>query len=282
MEKYLMSDIRLAWLILPIILGLLLVPISYGHAADFNTVGDVGCKSAAVSNLKNLAGKTISFFGAGDYSYKCKISQINTLWININSKKGVQGNHECEKSGQDSLNAGTVFGNGGCKKGYFATIRGGDTGIIGLNPYASFKKGSAQYNFVVSATNSYSNNTKINWIIYFIHPLFWPVGCSGSHCHGVDKAAFNKIYEPIIRNSGKGLVVQAHTHLTAMGTPKGIPSAICGGGGEDATKTGNLNGYSYVTNKPGYCLIHTELGKATATLIGINNLAIHKHTWNKK
>ena len=276
-----MSNTRLAWLILPIILGLLLVPISYGHAADFNTVGDVGCKPAALSNLKNLAGKAISFFGLGDYSYKCSSSKILPAWQEINSKKGVQGNHECEKSGQDSLKAGTLFGNGGCKKGFFTSIRGGDTAIIGLNPYTAYKKDTPQYNFVINATNSYSSNTKINWIIYLIHNDFWPVGCSGSHCHGVDKAAFNKIYEPIIKSSKKALVIQAHTHLTAMGTPKGIPSALCGGGGEDGTTTGNLNGYSYVTGKMGYCLIHTELGKATATLIGINNLPIHKHTWNR-
>jgi hypothetical protein len=268
-------------ILLCIIVVTLIIPYTLVKAADFNTVGDVGCKSAAISNLKNLAGKSISFFGAGDYSYKCSSSTIKPYWDKINSKRGVQGNHECEKSGQDSLNAGTYFSNGGCSKGYFAYIRGGNTGIIGLNPYASYKAGSAQYNFVVSKTNEYKNNPVIYWIIYIIHPLFWPVGCSDNHCHGIDNPGFNSVYEPIIRDSGKSLIVQAHTHLTAMGTPKGIPSLICGGGGEDGSKLGNLNGYSYGTGQPGYCKIHTELGKATAILIGINNLAIHKHTWNR-
>ena len=147
------------------ILALILIPVSYSQAADFNAGGDWGCKPDAIANLKNIAGKPISFFGLGDYSYKCSSSAIKPFWDAINSKRGVQGNHECEKSREDALNAGTVFGNGGCKKGYFAVTRGGDTGVIGLNPYTSYKKGSAQYNYVVSKTNEYANAANIHWIV---------------------------------------------------------------------------------------------------------------------
>jgi len=269
---------------LVIALLLLVISITLVHsvqAADFNSMGDVGCKQAAISNLKNLAGKSISFFGLGDYSYKCKSSVIKPLWDQINSKKAVQGNHECEKSGQDSLNAGTYFGNGGCKKGYFAYIRGGDTAVIGLNPYASYKQGSAQYNFVISKTSLYETQDNIHWIIYLIHNDFYPVGCSGNHCHAVDKASFNSVYLPIIKSTGKGMIIQAHTHLTAFGEFDGIPSAICGGGGEDGTTLGKSNGYNFGTSQPGYCRIHTELGKASASLIGTNGQIVHTETWSK-
>jgi hypothetical protein len=272
--------IKTLWIVVFTILGLTLAPYSFIHASDFYTMGDVGCKSAAISNLKNLAGKPISFVGAGDYSYKCSSSTITPLWNAINSKRGVMGNHECEK-GQGTSWATTTFGNGGCSKGYFAVTRGGDTGVIGLNPYTSYNKGSSQYNYVVAATNSYTNNTSIKWIVYVIHPLFYPVGCSDSHCHGVDEAGFNSVYEPIIKNSHKGFIIQAHTHLTAFGTPKGIPSAICGGGGEDGTKLGSLNGYTWASSTMGYCKLHFELGKAIAQLIGTSNNIVHTHTWNK-
>jgi hypothetical protein len=275
-----MNEMKLLWIGILSILAIFLMPMSYVQAADFNSVGDVGCKSAAISNLKNLANKPISFFGVGDYSYKCSSSTILPLWNAINSKKGIMGNHECEK-GEDSLNAGTVFQNGGCGKGYFAYVRGGNTAVIGLNPYTSYKSGSAQYNFVVSKTNQYKADSAINWIVYIIHPLFYPVGCSLSHCHGVDNPGFNSVYEPIIKASGKGFILQAHTHLTAYGTPKGIPAAVCGGGGEDGTTLGSLNGYSWASSKMGFCKLHFELGKATAQLIGTSNILIHTHTWNK-
>jgi hypothetical protein len=272
---------KLLWIGVLSILAIFLIPISYVQAADFNAMGDVGCRSSAISNLKNLANKPISFFGVGDYSYKCSSSIILPYWNAINSKKGVQGNHECEKSGQDSLNAGSYLQNGGCTKGYFAYIRGGNTVVIGLNPYASWKQGSPQFNFVVAKTALYEADSSIDWIVYIMHALFYPVGCSGDHCHGVEKDSFIALYEPIIKSSGKGLIIQAHTHLTAMGTPKGIPSAICGGGGEDGTTLGSLNGYSWASSKMGYCKVHFEFGKATAQLIGTSNNVIHTHTWNR-
>ena len=267
--------IAIIWVIVLVSIGVLIVPHSFAQAADFNAVGDIGCKSSAISNLKNLAGKTISFFGLGDYSYKCSAGTIKPLYDQINSKKLIAGNHECEKSGQNAL------GFTGCKKGYFAVTRGSDTGVIGLNPYTSYKKGSSQYNLVTTASNSYANSTAINWIVYLIHNDFYPVGCSGDHCHAVDKAAFNKIYEPIIKATGKGFVLQAHTHLTAFGTPKGIPSAICGGGGEDGTKLGSSNGYTYGTAIPGYCNFHFGQDNATVKLIGTNNQIVHEHNYKK-
>jgi hypothetical protein len=252
--------------------------LSRVQASDFNAVGDVGCKGNAISNLKNLANKAISFFGLGDYSYKCSGSTIKPLYDKINSKKLISGNHECEKK-EDGLKFGQYGGS--CSKGYFAVTRGGDTGVIGLNPYTSYKQGSAQYNFVTQKTNEYKNSSSINWIVYLVHPLFYPIGCSSSHCHGVDNPGFNSVYEPIIKASGKGFIIQAHTHLSATGTPKGIPAAICGGGGEDSTKLGSLNGYQWGSSTPGYCQFHFEKGKATATLIGTNNQPIHQHTYNR-
>lgn len=269
-----------AWVLILVVISMMLIPHSFVRASDFNAAGDFGCRPNAIQNLKNLAGKSISFFGIGDYSYKCSQSTIKPLWDKINSKKLAAGNHECQK-GEDSLKFGLYGGTGGCSKGYLAVTRGGgDTGVILLNPYTAYKKGTSQYNYVLSKTNQYLNDSKINWIVYIMHPLVYPIGCSASHCHGVDQPGFNSVYEPLIRNTGKGFIIQAHTHLTAFGTVKGIPTAICGGGGEDLTTLGNLNGYTYGTNKAGYCNFHFDNnGEASVRLIGTNNQIIHEHNW---
>src|SRR4029078_6387929 len=130
-------------------------------------------------------------------------------------------------------------------------------------------------------TSLYEADDRIHWIIYILHPLFNPVGCSADHCHGVDEAKFNSIYYPIIQSSGKAIIIQAHTHLTSMGTFNGIPTLVCGGGGEDGTTLGKSNGYNFGTSQPGYCRMHTELGKASASLIGINGQIVHTETWSK-
>ena len=277
-----MNQIQTYWLVVFAIIILALAPYSYTHAADFNSAGDWGCKTAAISNLKNLANKPSSFFGLGDYSYKCKSSQIKPLWDQINSKQLALGNHSCEKSGQDSLGAGKgYFSNGGCKKGYGVFIRGGDTAIIVLNQYTSYKVGSSQYNFVVGKLNQISNMSSIQNIAFVFHEPIYPVKCTGSHCHpSVEKPVFKSTYEPLIKKY-HALVIQAHTHLVAFGTFNGIRTAICGGGGEDSTSPSGQDFYTYVSKSMGYCSFHTENDKTIVQHIGTNNQVIHTHTWNK-
>jgi hypothetical protein len=76
------------------------------------------------------------------------------------------------------------------------------------------------------------------------------------------------------------LVIQAHTHLTAFGTVNGVPTAICGGGGEDGTSTNGLGAYTYSSSKMGFCAFHIEQGKMTVKHIGTANTILQTHTWN--
>jgi len=278
---------RQAWGIVLTIIALELIPASFlnTHGAEFRTGGDWGCTTNAQTNLKNIAkDQTKSFMGLGDYVYSCNTGSktFTTLWNNITSKKGVPGNHECEK-GQGTKWASQTFGYGDCKtKGYFAVIRGGNTGVIGLNPYGDYKKGTGQYNYVVSKTNQYKNDSSIKWIVYLIHDPLYPIGCSGSHCHDLEISGFKKVYEPIIKSSGKEILIQAHTHLTGAGKINNVPVAVCGGGGEDKTNAvSNTRGYQWETSKPGFCLVHTESDIAMIQLIGLDGQPIHTQTWSK-
>jgi len=259
----------------------MLIPHSFVRASDFNAMGDVGCRSAAISNLKNLAGKSISFFGIGDYSYKCSSGTIKPLYDKINSKKLALGNHSCEKSGQDALRVGdgTYFSNGGCKKGYGVFVRGGNTAVFLLNQYTSYKPGSTQYKFVTDNLVKYSNMSNIDRIVFIFHEPIYPVNCTGSHCHGVEKPAFKSTYEPLIKKY-HALVIQAHTHLVSFGTINGVESAICGGGGENGTGLNGLGAYTYVSKTMGYCNFHIDKDKVVAQLIGTSGNVVHVHTWH--
>lgn len=268
-------------LLLIVLLSVILVSstVLSVRAADFKAVGDVGCKSSAITNLKNIAKTGTSFFGIGDYSYKCSNSTIKPLWDKIVGKKGAMGNHECEK-GQDSLKAGTTFQNGGCSKGYTVTVRGNNVAVFTLNPYTSYKAGSAQYKFVTDNLAKYSNMSNIIRMVFVYHEPIYPVNCSGSHCHGLEKPAFKSTYEPLAKQYNV-FQISAHTHLTAFGTINGLPSAICGGGGEDGTSTNGLGAYTYSSSKMGFCAFHFEQGKTTVNHIGTSNTILHTHTWNQ-
>lgn len=247
------------------------------RAGDFNTVGDIGCKSAALANLKNLAGQPKSFFGVGDIAYKCSTSTLLKPWNAVNSKRTTLGNHECEK-GQGTVFVQQTFG-AYCNKGYKAYIRGGNVAVILLNQYTSYKVGSNQYKFVKEATEAYDNMSEIVRIVYVFHEPIYPVPCSSSHCHGLEKPSFKSTYEPLIKEHHV-LVIQAHTHLISFGTINGVPSAICGGGGEDGTSLNGNGGYTYVSNKMSYCKFHIEASKIVVQQIDTTGKIIHTHTWN--
>lgn len=258
------------FLILPVIFN----GIAFG--SDFNVMGDVGCKTASINNLKNLAGKPISFFGAGDYMYGCSPSgSLGTLWNNINSKKGVYGNHECQ-NGQQTSWASSTFVLSGCSKGYFAYVRGGDTAVIGINSYASYKPGSAQYKFVEQKTKFYTNQSTSMQIVYLFHePIYTPT-FSGGHS---PNTGLRSAYLPLIKQYDV-FVISAHNHGTAFGTINGVKIAICGGGGYGGDGGGSLNGFTYTTLTFGYCNFHFEPGKIVAKLIGTSNQVVRTHMWN--
>ena len=116
-------------------------------------------------------------------------------------------------------------------------------------------------------------------IVFVFHEPIYPVPCSGSHCHGLEKAAFKSTYEPLIKQY-HALVVQAHTHLTAFGTINGVRSAECGGGGEDGTSLNGNGAYTYVSNKMGFCYFHIHNGNTVVEHVGTNGQILHIHTWD--
>lgn len=271
-----MSYLLITFLILPVIFN----GVAFGDA-HFKTGGDWGCKSSAISNIKNLAKDTYSFFGTGDYSYKCSSSTIKPLWDKVPSKQLALGNHECEKSGQDSLRVAAGYSsNGGCSRGYNMFLRGGNSiAVFVLNDYTSYKAGSSQYNFVVSKLAQVSNMSTIKAIFFVFHEPIYPVPCSGSHCHGLEKPAFKSTYEPLIK-SHHGIVIQAHTHLTAAGTILGVRTVVCGGGGENSTSLNGNGPYSYVSSKMGFCYFHLRGDTVSVEHIGTSGQILHTHTWN--
>jgi hypothetical protein len=272
-----MKIFLIAFLILPVIFN---AGVAFGNS-NFKAGGDWGCKSSAISNIKNLAKDTNSFFGVGDYSYKCSSSTIKPLWDKVPSKQLALGNHECEKSGQDSLKVGVGYSsNGGCSKGYGMFLRGSNTvAVFVLNQYTSYKAGSAQYKFVTDTLKKIDNMTNIKTIIFVFHEPIYPVPCSGSHCHGLEKPAFKSTYEPLIK-SHNGIVIQAHTHLTAAGTILGVRATVCGGGGEDGTSLNGNGPYSYVSSKMGFCYFHITTDKVIVQHIDPSGKILHTHTWN--
>ena len=269
--------------LIPLLVSVMILSYACAYAyadANFKAGGDFGCKSAAITNLKNLAKDSNSFFGAGDYSYKCSSSKIKSLWDQVPSKRLALGNHECSKSGQDSLKVGSGYSSsGGCKKGYSLSIRGNSVAVFVLNQYTSYKAGSAQYNFVVNGLKKVSNMSNIIDIVFVFHEPIYPVPCSGSHCHGLEKASFKSTYEPLIKQYHI-LVIQAHTHLIAFGTVNGVRTAECGGGGEDGTSLNGNGSYTYVSKAMGYCYIHLQDNKTVIEQIGTSGQILHTHTWN--
>lgn len=263
---------------MPILTLVVLVAIAQTASASTKliAVGDVGCKSAAVQNLKTIAKNGTAVLGLGDYSYKCSNATLKPLWDAVNDKVGVQGNHECEKSGQDGLKAATVFGNGGCK-GNSNAWKLGDVGIIGINQYANFKVGSTQYKNIINASEKFSHDPTIKHIAYAFHEPGHGLKCSGSHCHKDDKT-FATIYDPIIKKY-HGITLDAHTHLTGFGNPKGFATAQCGGGGEDSTKMKKTTGFEYGSSKMGYCLLDFQEDQIVAQHISSIGQVLHTHTY---
>jgi hypothetical protein len=251
--------------------------------ANFTSGGDFGCKSDAIKNINNIAGYSkngVSFIGNGDIVYKCSTSSSGSLqlvWSKVTSKKSSLGNHECEES-----QGKTFFKNNfglDCKSGAKAYIRGNSVGIIVMNQYTSYKKGSSQYNFVVSKIAEWKANSNIIRIFVYFHEPIDPVNCSGSHCHGLDKPAFKSTYNQIFLDNDI-FVVAAHTHLTAFGSPDGKDSAVCGGGGEDGTSLNGNGKYNYVSKAMGICLFHVTSDKVIAQHIGTSGQVLKEHIYN--
>lgn len=274
-----MTPIRQAWILTISLLAIFLIPISYVEATTINFAGDVGQKSTAITNIKKFCGTGESFYGLGDYAYSKSVSSTSQkAWDLCHSKRGVQGNHECEK-GQSPAWAAKTFGFSDCKQASQSAVNG-NVAFIGINQYQDFKVNSKQYNRILVNTGKYNNATSIDWIVYAFHEPGKGLGCSGSHCHA-DRTDFYKIYEPIFKQGTKSIVIDGHTHLTGMGTINGVKTVQCGASGEGGTTLASLKGFAYGSSKTGYCHIDFQNDKATVQHISPTGQVLHTHTFNK-
>lgn len=265
---------------LALILLLLILSIVVVHtvqASKFIAGGDWGCKTAAQNNLKQIQKTGLPVVGLGDYGYSCNEKTLTTMWNQIQSKTGTQGNHECQK-GQNTIWAAKTFGYSDCKQSGRSTILG-NTGFILMNDYQSYSTGSKQYNRVIATAEKFHNNSNIDLIVFAYHEPTHGLKCSGSHCHA-DKTDFAKIYDPIIKKYN-GLILEGHTHLVGFGSPNGIPTAQCGGGGEDSTQVKTTSDFDYGSATMGYCQIDVQKDKIVAEHFSQTGQLLHTHTFNR-
>lgn len=249
-------------------------------------VGDIGCKDASIATLENLGESKLPLIGIGDYMYKCSPGdmvgdeggtggddRLGDLYADIEHKVGAEGNHEAEKGQQEQWAEDTFkYPND------FAAWKLGDVGIIILNPYEDFKKGSDQYDFVVAKSMLFNANPKINWIVYVTHePLYTPTVSGG---HGAN-TALKDTYAPIIKKYG-GFLLEAHNHITAFGTINNINIAMCGGAGYGGDTLGKLNGFSWATSKEfGYCDFTFMPNSIVAKMIGTDGNTVREHMFTR-
>jgi hypothetical protein len=250
---------------------------SFGNAQALtlaNAVGDIGCKSNSISNLKNLDASPLPLIGVGDYLYKCSLSSVQKYYDGIN-KVGGKGNHEEQGEGKAwAKNAFRYF-----DRGYTSWILN-DIAIIILDPYQSFDKNSNQYKYVVAKSEQFAARPgDINWIVYLTHePLWTPTVKGGSGPH----KDMRSVYGPLIAKYN-GFLLNGHNHITAFGTVDNIPQAICGGGGYGGDSLGDLNGWEWATaTKFGYCKFEFQKNAIIGQLISASDgKVIRSFTWLK-
>ena len=249
-------------------------------ALKTNFAGDVGQKSAAITNIKKFCSTGQFFYGLGDYAYSTSVgSAADSAWKTCQSKRGVQGNHECVKSQSEEWAAAT-FGFSNCNQSSKSAINS-NVAFVGINQYESYKVGSLQYSRVTTNLAKYNNMSNIDWIVVAYHEPGKGLGCGGSHCHG-DNTNFYSIYEPIFKKYlPKILIVDAHTHLTGVGKINNVRTIQCGASGEGGTTLGSLHGFVYGSSKTGYCNVDFQHDKAIMRHISSSGQILHTHIFNK-
>jgi hypothetical protein len=229
--------------------------------------------------LKNLGKSDLPFVGLGDYMYSCHPGdnvagkRLGDLYADISNKIGAEGNHEAVR-GQEEQWAEDTFK----YPNDFAAWKLKDLGIIVMNPYVAFKKGSDQYNFIVNKSKTLDANPFIKTLVYVVHePLYTPAVTGG---HGAN-VQLKELFAPVIKEH-KGFLLEAHNHITAFGKVDGINQAICGGGGSGGDTLGKLNGFTWGTSKDfGYCEFTFNQNNITAKLVGNNQVNVKEYTFTR-
>jgi Calcineurin-like phosphoesterase len=257
---------------------MIVIPASALTLTKFAVVGDIGCKARSITNLENIADSKLPFIGIGDYMYNCAPGddvsgkRLGDLYADIQHKIGAKGNHDLT---QQAKWAQEVFqyGDTGVK-----AWKLGKVGIIVMNPYINFKKGSGQYEFIQNKSSFFENNNRIDWIIYVVHEPFYSPAVTGGHDAN---AEMQKVYAPLIKGHN-GFLIQAHNHVTAFGTVDGINQILCGGGGHGGDVIGNLNGFAWGTSKAfGYCELSFNDNIVTAKFIDTSKNRVKEYIFTR-
>jgi calcineurin-like phosphoesterase family protein len=242
-------------------------------------VGDIGCRSASLSNLKNIANSAAKekVLGVGDIVYNCSPSSIQKNWDAIKQEKhSVLGNHDVEKSSSKAFMAKN-FGLG--PSGWFSW-KINDIAIIGINDYRPFNEGSVQHTYLEQKTTQFcgrddSTLSPINWVIYATHEPIQTPSVGGGH--GPNKA-LRSVLESLAEKCGDNvLILEGHNHITAFGNVQGNNHALCGGGGFGGDDTGDSAGFEFQTKKFGYCQFSFGEDNIEAKLIGTDGKVIGTH-----
>lgn len=243
-------------------------------------VGDIGCKSASIDNLANIAESKLPLMGGGDYMYKChpgdKIGsdRLGDFYAAIQDKVGAKGNHE--NDGQEEDWAAKTFQH---EQGYQAWRLDGSKGelaFIVLDPYQSFNADSKQYKFVKEKVDKFAKDPTIDWIVFVVHEPLWTPDVGGGHPANTD---LRKFYEPIIGPLDNAFLLQFHNHVMGAATIANINQAMCGGGGYGGDELLGLNGWDWATDEMGYCSFTFKPDHIEADFIGTDGQVIKHFVW---
>lgn len=254
-----------------ILSAMILTSVFLDYASAFNAgaVGDWGCGSNAKNTLSRI--KTFHsperVFALGDYSYQSS----GQCWFDIMSTvKSITriaiGNHEDD----DSESFSSYMSWAGLSKTYYSMTFSNMRVIVMDTDRVSYSKGSAQYNFVVNELQKASQDSKIKWIVVYLHKQLYtsPNTCGASSCSntGTDATNLRNIYHPLFDQYGVALVLNGHLHNYQRTFPikydSGSPSSpikAC----SNPNTYGNCQGQVYATVGTGGVNIHALSGKAS-------------------
>jgi hypothetical protein len=239
-----------------ILFGLLLVasmfsiiPIAKGQdQQQIAHVGDIGCRKQSIANLKAIADLVLPFIGLGDYLYKCKISDVQTLWDHINPKIGEYGNHDYENA--NSKNFAKV--NFHIDSTGLTSWQNGHVAIFGINTFdknVKYDTNSAQIKELKGKITVACSDESIWWIEIIHHEPIYTPKVNGGHNANV---LLKDTLAPIEQTCDKIIDVSGHNHITAIGKFNGVSIGIFGGGGQGGDKVSKLQGFLWASNAPAF------------------------------
>ena len=196
-------------------------------------VGDIDCKSSQTKQFDVMKKYNVQyFFSGGDYAYsdgQCVLDNIkNHGWDGGNEAVISCGNHD---------SCGTTRDFNGMSKNYGSKFfESGKIAVHVFDGNNNFGSGSTQYNTMKQEIES--SDAWYNFAL--IHQPF--ATAKSKH----DPNGQFSTYQPIFKDNGVQMVLQAHNHNTQRFNISGVNYVIDGAGWHDSGASGNL--YSINSN----------------------------------